>query len=119
MFELCQTVAGKIWTHGDDNIACLRKLFPVQTEGLAKEPLYAVAPYGCACLALHTDAQTTIVFAIWSGDDAKSLAMPPFPFLVDLLEFTIQMQAHPARKGAASGHGITVPTVCGPWLFFF
>lgn len=105
LFEFCQAVARKIWSHSDDDIACLRKLFPVQTEGLAEQPLYAVTPHGWAGFALHADAQTAGVCAIRSGDNTKSLAVPPFPLLVDLLKFTVQMQAHPSGKGAASGHG--------------
>ena len=106
MFEYRQAVAREIWAHGNDDIACLRKLFPVQAEGLAKEPLYTVAPYRRACLALHTDAQAAKVFAIESGDNTKPLAMPPFPFFVDLLEFAVQVQAHFAGKGAVAGHGL-------------
>lgn len=119
MFEVCQAITRKIRSHGNDDIACLRKLFSVQSESLAKQPLYAVAPYGAADLALHTDAQTTIGAAIGREDDTKPLAMPPCPFLVDLLKFTIQMQAHPAGKGATAGHGVMVPVACDPWPFFF
>ena len=119
LFKGCEAVHSKIRTHGNNNIACRGELFLVEPKGLPKKPFYAVAPRGGACLALHADTQTAHLHIAGGDNDAEPLAMPPLSFFVDLLKFTIQVQAHLTREAAAAGHRLTAPAACGLSLFFF
>ena len=94
----------------------------MQAKEFPKQALDTVTPHRVSGFFPHTDAQPPtglIARAVGRKDQAEALPVPPFAFMVDPLEFSVQMQAHPAGKGADARHGITAPVVCGPWLAFF